>query len=137
MKRLSREDLRQRDLEKARAVEKNVRRIVEHECAVSLMNNTKWRVLVEALHGLPVGYRAKFLDTDGMVELGPLWSPTPAYFDSSRVGPFRMLDIEWLDILASSHQDEVETRLLKAAIPFHREGDSIRVIGHVRYTPGP
>lgn len=134
---------------KAQAEGKEVRGVIDREFSVSLMNNTKWSELANALAGLPLGYRIKWVDVAEPKPLGGFWAATDRHFDSS-FGPFLTLSIEWLDInpkvsifqgtlLEPKTEDlteDVEARLRAVQVPFHREGVYIRVTGHIRHSNG-
>jgi hypothetical protein len=122
--------------------EREVHAIIARDFSASVMNNTKWRELANALKGLPLAYRIKWVDVAEPKPLGGIWSATDRHFDTVDFGPFLTLSIEWLDIIpnvqghdhvsAERAQEDVEVRLRAVSIPFHREGNSIRVTGHVR-----
>jgi hypothetical protein len=130
---------------KMRAEEKDIRAIINRKFSASLMNNTKWAELVNALCDLHLMFTIQFVDVEQPLQGGGFWSATPRYWDGP-FGPFLTLSIEWLDInpirhvpqgrlLAPKridHTDEVEDRLQRIHVPYRKEGQHIRVTGHVR-----
>jgi hypothetical protein len=116
--------------ERQQAEERQIRALIAAEFSASLMNNTKWAELAEALRDLSLTYRCKWVDVAEPKEVSSLWSVTPKYFDSN-FGPFLKLSLEWLDIFGAGTQ-ELEPRLRPLNIPFHREGNHLRITGHIR-----
>ncbi len=131
-----------------------LRIIIEQECDGSRMSNTKWKKMLSALHGLPIKYRVKFLDTEKVTNWGWLtWvlarnAETGAgvpYIEGS-FSPDVVLAVEWLEIdpnadyrgkyaVATDYRAVIEQQLQALNVPYTMESSLIRVIGHVRKSP--
>ncbi len=130
------------------SAEKEIRAILARDFSASRMNATKWREVIEAIGDLELRYRLQWVDVSDASVWMRLWLPFPnsTYFDSGDVGPFRTFTIEWLEIDPTekvnkgmlleperiSHAEEIARRLQEINVPYHWEGSSIRIIGHVR-----
>lgn len=128
------------------AEEKRIRSTVRQHFSSSLMNSTKWREMTESLRGLPLNYRAKFIDDERVIEFGHLWSPAHGYLEGGRFGPFLALALEWLEISAVEqrsrgtllspetidHSDEVRQRLQAVNVSFTEQYNVFRITGHLR-----
>ena len=129
-----------------------VRAHLERERMASILNDTKWIRLVEALNAvrqrISLHYRVKMLTEAEVWDAGEsLFLPVPdaAYIEGA-MGPVPARAIEWLeiDIITSrrreqpiadeltEHSCEVAALLQSLHIPFSREGYSLRVTGHAR-----
>lgn len=132
--------------QRTQAADKDAQAIIARDFSASRMNATKWREMVETLQDLKLRYRFRWVDVpDASVWMGA-WLPYPdsAYFDTTTVGPFRTFTIEWLEIGASyrltdksepleqEQAKEVEWRLQQINVPYHLEGQHIRIVGYVR-----
>lgn len=150
----SRQVWRERDRqEQSRRSERRIRAIIEHKCDGSRMNNTKWLAMFDALQGLSLSSRIKFLDVEEPTDWGrvsviradrPSEAPRPFLEGSHFLEP--VLAVEWLEInpvqrmsrslLLEDHTvdltPEIEKRLQAACTPYTRDGLFIRITGHVR-----
>lgn len=129
-----------------RAADKDAEAIIARDFSASRMNATKWREMVETLQDLKLRYRFRWVDVPDMSVWMGAWLPYPSstYFDTVAVGPFRTFTIEWLEIGAShrladkseplgqEQTKEVERRLQQINVPYHWEGQHIRIVGYVR-----
>ena len=114
--------------------------------ASSCLNTTKWRELAQALAGLGVTYKVKFVDSDQEFAMRSFRHVTGDWLDSGSTGPFTAISVEWLDInpvqevrrgalvapARINHQEEVERRLRSVRVPYQCESGFIRIVGHVR-----
>jgi len=130
--------------------EKEVRAITARDLSASRMNATKWREAIDDLGDMGPRYRLRWVDMPDVSVWMGLWIPFPnsTYFDSAAVGPFKTSTIEWLEIapfhcraanggVAEQNQaEEIERRLQEINVPYHWEGQNIRIVGHVRNAEG-
>src|ERR1022692_1679191 len=73
---------REQWIERIRADERCLRKMARERFTASLMNNTKWRELIEAVQGLKTrGFRIKFIDDEKVWEAGWLISPAYPYIE--------------------------------------------------------
>jgi hypothetical protein len=126
--------------------EKRIRSLVRQTFSTSLINSTKWEEITDALRGLPLSYRAKFVDDEQVSDLGHVWSPAHGYLESARFGPFLALAVEWLEIVAVAQKPrgalvtpetvdsstEVRRRLQAAGVPFREQDGAFCITGHIR-----
>ena len=114
------------------------RRHVEREGLCSLMNDTKWEELVEAMRSVP-GFNPRFSQKH-------VRSSEPANWDGEwfyHLRPFSV--VEWVDIdpfdrscnPPTDHTTEIEETLRKILVPFSREGAMLRIWGYVRPGSSP
>ncbi len=130
---------------------------LEREGATSLMNNTKWRNVLDALCPLHLNYRIKTLQ--------PLADPDSyewtwmsrsarheAYVEFGTLGPIIFLEIEWLDIdpyerkknphwiydssknieyTDNDYTSAVEAILKLHKVPFSKDAHIIRIWAHL------
>lgn len=133
--------------QKIQSQQKDIHAIIRRDFSASRMNTTKWQEVTECLSGLSLSCRMKFVDIDDEVfEVGAFWHVTRDWFDGGPGGPFTSISVEWLDIdpvqkvrhglllapTGINHADELEKRLQAVQVPYYWEGDSIRIVGHVR-----
>lgn len=129
--------------QKVQSAEKDMRAILARGFSASRMNTTKWAEVAESR--LPGASRIKFVDVAEPLKWGSFYHVTHDWFDGP-FGPFTSLSIEWLEInpvqkvgrgllldpQVVNHAEEVERQLQAISVPYHWEGDWIRIIGHVR-----
>ena len=135
--------------QKIQAHERDTLAIIRRDFSASRMNTTKWQEVAECLSGLSVRCRLKYVDVGTPFEMGGFWHVTRDWFDGGPHGPFTSISVEWLDIdplqkvhrglllelTGINHADELEKRLQSVQVPYHWEGDYIRIVGHVRNGP--
>ena len=131
---------------KNQAADKDAHAIIARDFSASRMNATKWREAIDDLGDMGLRYRLRWVDMPDVSVWMGLWIPFPnsTHFDSAEVGPFKTFTIEWLEIdpfhrwaakggIAEQNQaQEIERRLQEINVPFHWEGENIRIVGHVR-----
>ncbi len=126
--------------EEQRKDAERLRRYIEREQLIALMNDTKWRKVITALRHIPnfpMRFRVQCLRSD-----------SPATWDSSFPWhvpqPYNV--IEWLDIdpIAHFHRgqlisdatidftEQVVQALQSVSVPFSHEGPFIRIWGYAR-----
>src|SRR4249920_1413811 len=82
-----------------RADERRIRRMAREEFSASLMNNTKWRELADALHLLRrYVCRVKFIDDDEVLETPWINTHGESYVEGT-FGPLLWIAVEWLEIV--------------------------------------
>lgn len=131
---------------KDQAADKDAHAIIARDFSASRMNATKWREAIDDLGDMGLRYRLRWVDVPDISLWMGLWIPFPnsTYFDSVAVGPFKTFTIEWLeidpvhcwaangDVADRDQAQEIERRLQDIQVPFHWEGENIRIVGHVR-----
>src|SRR5262245_60933819 len=92
---------REQWIRQIRAHERHIRKLAQEQFKASLMNNTKWRELVEAVQDLAIGsYRVKFIDDEEIWSPSWILSPSPTYIEGEGgIGPEIFVAIEWLEVL--------------------------------------
>lgn len=145
--------------EKHQRYVQKLRTVIKRECDGSRMNDTKWLKLFDALRDLPLQYRVKFVDMDGVtpwsrvivVAVGDSSQAPVPYIEGQGYSPELVLALEWLEINpvqrltrglllpdeAVDHTPEVERRLQAAHVSCTQEGSFLRVTGHVRKPGAP
>lgn len=121
--------------------------------AASLMSNSKWRTLFEAIEESAVkveGMTVKFIDDDK--EWSPVYPglyPPRAYIDLWPLNVYPLVEIEWVEfprIVEWKRPNNVPAKLVPQDIdailtviestgkrfPLEVSGEAIRVIGHVK-----
>jgi len=132
--------------------EATIRALIERDVAASLMNTTKWMEALDALRPLALFYRIKLL-THSQPSSWQRWLQGGSasdylprgYIEGCGYSPTPVLEIEWLEVqpagtdagpdIANAPEDPltaIETALSAHHIPFRREGDLIRITGHIR-----
>lgn len=104
------------------------RRYIQREGLCSVMNDTKWEELVQAMRdiGSP-RYRQKHVRADHPAEWDGEW-----YY---HLRPF--VCVEWVDIELTGDAVELEAALRAIPVPFTREGPCLRVWGYTRPGSSP
>ncbi|GHA76804.1 DUF6678 family protein [Cognatilysobacter bugurensis] len=108
--------------------EREVRAVLKREFSASLLNNTKWRELLQPLEAWGVTYDIKFVDVGAPVR-GSLSHRTDRFYDS-RWGPVPILSVEWIQL----HDPEPKVQHLVEALklPYVATGGAWRVVAHLR-----
>ncbi|WP_156348441.1 DUF6678 family protein [Sphingomonas sp. Leaf23] len=127
------------------------RKAARRDYTASLMSNSKWRAVFEALANVrPALSRidVKFIGNDHAKPMGLPWLDAPhAFVDSLEFGPFPLVGIEWIEVpsiflpAASREMPATrETQDLDAAwsaleatgkqLPLSRTRHGIRITGH-------
>lgn len=84
-------------------------------------------------------------------EVETLWSPSPSYVESGRMGPIRLKEIEWIEWLTAVQMargrllppilqdkgDEFCAALEKAGVPHERCERWVRVLASTLHAPEP
>ena len=132
--------------QRVQAADKDAEAIIARDFSASRMNATKWREVVVELEDLKLRYRFRWVDVSDISVWMGAWLPYPGstYFDTGTVGPFKTFTIEWMEIdplhqwaekgrLAEQDQTEqIERRLQQINVPYHWEGQHIRIVGYIR-----
>jgi hypothetical protein len=123
---------------------RKLRSLLERDGLVSLLKDTKWMRLVDALRPLPLRYRVKLVTSDDVSGWDDrLLSPAPNYLELPSVGPVLALEIEWLEIAPRRRLDPgnldapadhatITALLQSLRVPFSTDGVVVRVVGHQR-----
>jgi hypothetical protein len=133
------------------------RRAALRTYSTSLMSNTKWQFVLEALDDESLGIKqliVQFVDVEAPKAMAVphfySWDPSPSAFaDSFQFGPFPLVSIEWIEIPAvaifprqnnvpAEHyaQDIAAVRsallALGRKLPLEDTSTGLRIVGHVR-----
>ncbi|BDI31072.1 hypothetical protein CCAX7_31230 [Capsulimonas corticalis] len=113
-----------------KAAEKDLRAILDRDFSASRMSTTKWAEVAEWLGASSLKCNVKFVDVpDKVFEIKRFRHVTGDWFDCGSLGPFTSISIEWAEI---DHLEDIEKQLTEMSVPYDRESDRIRIIGHVR-----
>ena len=108
--------------------EREVRGILKRDFSASLLNNTKWRELLEPLESWGMSYEIKFVDVAAPMR-GSLSHRTERFYDSMW-GPVPILSVEWIELHHPG--PEVQALIKELNVPYEMTGGAIRVIAHLR-----
>ena len=102
---------------------KAVRAKVSADGLASVLNDTKWRELCDAMRSF-AGFLPRFRIKD-------LLGMQPSEWDGEwYYHPYPYFSIEWLQIDSMGHLGEVTQALIDHNIPFSRDGEYLRVWGY-------
>jgi len=87
---------------------KILRSLIEKEALVGLLNDTKWREILESIVPRHPKVRVKLLTEDEASEWTGLSKVPPSYIEPVSVGPVLCMEIEWIELRFASEADLVE-----------------------------
>ena len=123
-----------------------LQKLIQQECSVSILNDTKWKRAIEVLRNFPVKFRIKRLSVSNVSQWNTGFCSVPDnYVELASIGPILALEIEYLEVDTIErkyrgkfvdseiifHTEEIEESLLSLKVPYIKDDAIIRIQGHI------
>jgi hypothetical protein len=123
-----------------------LQKLIQQKCSASILNDTKWKKVVEMLKDFSLSFRIKRLTVSDVSEWNTGFCSVPGnYIEVASIGPILALEIEYLEVdtierkhkgkLVApeiiSHTEEIEKLLSAFKVSYVKDAAIIRIQGHV------